>query len=294
MPDLIKPLRVLLYEDNDGYASSFKMAAQKKRIISEQVNNVDDLIDRIKENPKKYHFIVLDAKAFNQEGALPGSESELNLIRIFREFEKIQNENQLLIHHCINTGFADIKLKMISSNIVPCKIFEKGNETLLFEYIISEYWKTDKAQIDFKFPQIFEFAAIYFSEADKELLYDLFEHDKYSSVQIADRVNNLASLRRIVEHLIDIIHVQYLGGIPTFSSSAKRVKEISDFLKSKRDIPPHIYNIVTGIRETANSYGSHTPEQAIHIRDYPNSEIISSYAKNLKSVFDWANSKLIK
>jgi hypothetical protein len=287
---LVKPLKVLLYEDKDDYAQSFKTNAQRHRIIVERVDNVDDLLERLEENLKKYHYVILDARAYRHEGQQAGTEHEIYLAKIFQELERLQHKHQTKIFYCINTGFADLKLKI--ADTVDCPIFEKGEEDKLFAKIIEDYHRTEEAGIDFKFPEIFQFASIYFSAADLEVLYDLFKKEKYCSTAIADRVSNLSNLRRITEHLIDIIHVRYLNGQPVPSSPGVRLREITDYLNGNNEIPTHIYGIITNIRKTASNYASHTPEQASKIGDYPDANIIEGYAKGLTAVFSWAQSKL--
>jgi hypothetical protein len=288
----VKPLRILHYEDEkEGYADSFKLTAQLNRIIVDWVDNVDDLVERLEENPKKYNYVVLDAKAYNQEGQLPGTENEMNLIRVFRELERIQSKHQIKIPRCINTGQADVKLRISGSKIVDCRIFDKGNEQELCDYIWTEYEKTEEAQTDFKYPDVFEFAASHFTDADKEHLYELYNKDKYSSVSIADRVVNLANLRRAAESLMIVIHNKYLGGYPQIANN-RRLGEVADHLNKEGLIPIHLYGVLTNIRKTANQYGSHPPGTEQELAEYPSADLISGYALGLKDVFKWAKGKL--
>jgi len=285
-----KPINVLLYEDKPDYAGSFKTSAQKQRIIVKIVDNGDELLEVLRDTPRKYQFVVLDARAFMHEGQQSGTEDEMNLLPIIRDLDKFKQEQQVTLPYCINTGFADLKLRL--ANKVNCPVFEKGNEDKLIQHIWDEYMKTDDAKLLMSHPEIFGLAIDHFDAASYAVLSGLFQNGQHLASGIAERVNNLSSLRRTVEHLMDLVHGNYLGNAVSISSAGNRLGEITRFLNDKNDIPVHIFSTITSIRKIAGNYGSHTPNKQKEIDAYPSGELIGGLATSLKDVFIWAK-KLI-
>lgn len=289
-----KPIRILLYEDKPDYAASFRLLAQKSRVITEQVDNVDDLLERLKTKPSRYQFLVLDARAYNQEGQQEGTEDEVNLFRIFRELQQLEYEQKLHIPHCINTGFADINLRL-GGNVVKCPIFEKGDEQSLLKHIWDTYNDSDHAKIRFAHPEIFGFVDAHFAQADLEVVSNLFKNDKYTSFRIEDRIASLSALRRCAEHLADLLYDGYLGSSPgIIKTQASRLGDVVQYLSDQKDIPVHVHSNLTAIRKIASAYGSHTPQAANAIADYPTHNTIIGLALGLADTFAWASTKLTK
>ncbi|MBD1367422.1 hypothetical protein IDJ77_26665 [Mucilaginibacter sp. ZT4R22] len=280
-----KAINILLYEDKPDYSASFRTTAQKQRILTKATDNADELLELLKSSPRKYVFIVLDARAFMHEGQAVGTEDEMNLIKIIQDLEEFKRQNHLTLPYCINTGFADLKLRL--SNKVSCPIFEKGNEAELIDHIWIEYMRTDDAKLLMEHPEIFGFATDHFDDAAYAVLANLFTGKKYLSLNIAQRVNNLAALRRTAEHLMDIINNDYLGNVVPPSGS--RLNDITAYLNLNQDIPVHVFSTVTSIRKIAGYFGSHTPSTSQEIAAYPSGELIGGLASSLKDVFIWAH-----
>lgn len=288
---IIKPINILLYEDNPGYRDSFKLAAQKQRIITDTFDNVDNLLETLEGNPRKHKFVVLDARAYLHEGQTQGTESEANLHKIFREITRIGKEQDRIIPYCINTGFAEVRLQY--QEVLECRVFEKGHENDLFQYIWESYNNTDSAKLRVAYPQIFEFVDIFFDHADMETLSSLLLNNKYESNAIVDRINNLTNLRRLIEHTMDIIFDQYLGrqgGI--VSSKASRSSDIINHLNRIGVVPPQVFGAIVNILRTASSFGSHTPEQATLIVDYPSNNSIKGLTYGFFEVIGWVKKLL--
>lgn len=288
---IIKPINILLYEDNPGYRDSFKLAAQKERIITEAFDNVDNILETLEDNPRKHKFVVLDARAYLHEGQAQGTESEANLHKIFRELEKIGKQQDRVIQYCINTGFAEVKLQY--QEVLPCPIFEKGHEADLFRYIWDCYNKTDGAKLRQDYADIFRFADTYFDDANLEVLSSLLHNKNYESKSIAHRVNNLSSLRRLTEHIMDILYQHHLhlqSGI--IRSRASRASDIINYLNNSGDAPPQVFGAAVNILKTASNFGSHTPEKAAGIDDYPTSNSIIGLTFGYFEIIFWANKLL--
>lgn len=282
-----KPINILLYEDNPGYRDSFKLAAQKERIITEAYDNADNILEVLEENPRKHKFVVLDARAYLHEGQSQGTESEANLHKIFREIERIGKKQDRIIQYCINTGFAEVKLQY--QEVLPCRIFEKGQETELFKYIWDSYNNTDGAIVRHDYPDMFAFVDAYFDDPNTEVLTALLLKKNYESNSIAARVSNLASLRRLVEHAMDIIFANYLNSQPgVVKSQATRVKDIINHLNNNNDVPPHVFGAVINTMKTASNFGSHTPDQAAEIDDYPSNNSIIGLTFGYFDIISWA------
>jgi hypothetical protein len=287
----IRPIKVLLYEDKKEYQDSFKVAARAERIITEVVDNVEDLLETITSNPKKYQFIVLDARAYLKEGQQEGTEDEANLTKILLELNKLKYTGGPTIPYCVNTGFADIKLRIKAT--IDCPIFEKGDEENLFKHIWATYNDTDNAKLRFKYPKVFEFVDSQFSDPNIEVLSSLLLNDKYTSAQLADRVNNLSTLRNISEHIMDILHNKYLNGIPDMSGNlGGRLGAIAKHMFDTKDMPVHVHGTLISIRKVANEYGSHSPQQAQNIADYPGAYTITGLTLGLFDVLAWAQTKV--
>jgi len=286
-----RPIRILLYEDKRDYAASFKTFAQRARIITDHVDNADDLLEKLNTSPKSYQFIVLDARAYMHEGQQEGTEDEMNLITVVQELDKLKYRKKINIPYCINTGFADLKLRL--SGKVDCKIFEKGAETEVFEYIWCTYRSSDKAKLTVGHPEIFEFATDHFSDTEFDVLSELFLNNRFNNSEIPERVNNLNTLRRTLEHLLDVIFTKYLknqSGIITHES--RRLGEISKHLNDNGEMPVHVFCAITSIRKIAGAFGSHTSTKGDNANMLPSSELIAGLAFSLKDIFSWASSKI--
>ena len=286
-----KPIRILLYEDNAIYTEAFKLMARKERIITEHVTNVDDLLEKLNENHKRFQFLVMDARAYMHEDDKEGQEDEMNLLTIIQELGKLKYEKDVILPYCINTGFADLKQRM--GNKVDCPIFEKGNEAALFDFIWETFANTDIAKLLHDHPAIFGVVDDFFDDADYQLIISLFKNGKFRSDNIPDRVDSLHKLRRTVENLMDLIHWKYLGNDPTIvTAPGSRLREITERIHANEGIPVHVFGTLTSIRKTAGAYGSHTPEQATALAEYPSGDYIAGLAMSLKDVFTWAKTKL--
>ena len=287
----MKPIDILLYEDVPSYRDSFKLLAQKKRILVEAVDNVDVLLETLEGNTRKHKFIVLDARAYLHEGQGPGSESEANLHKIFREIDSIAKKQDRVIPYCINTGFAEIKLQY--QEVLPCRIFEKGNEEELLQFIWDSYNDTDGAKLRMDYPEQFEFADIYFDDANIEVLSGLLAKKRFESNRIVDRINNLSNLRRLVEQTMDTIFVNYLHQQPDIiRSRASRAGDILNHLNSNGLVPPQVYGAIMNILKTASNFGSHTPQQAEQIADYPTNNSIIGLTYGFYEIISWAKKLL--
>ena len=286
-----KPITILHYEDSPTYRDSFKTIAQANRIIVDAVDNVDLLLEKLEEDPRKHKFVVLDARAFLHEGQTSGSESEVNLIKIFLEIDKIAKAQGRIIPFCINTGFADVKLS--HAGVVPCEIFEKGDELNLLKYIWESYNGLDDSKLRKQHPGCFEFADTYFDLPNLALLTELLKGDSFESNDIAKRVINLSSLRRLNEHIMDILYIKHLhspSGV--IKSSASRANDIFFHINDSKRVPPEIHGAWTSIYKVASNFGSHTPEEAYKISDYPSANTIIMLTFGLLNIIDWANNLL--
>jgi hypothetical protein len=287
----IKPIKVLVLEDVKLYADAFSGKARKAQILTEIVDNVDDLLLKITTSPKKYQFLVLDARAYMHEGDKEGDEDEMNLITVVQELDKLKYESGIYIPYCINTAFADLKLRL--GKKVACKIFEKGHEDELFKYIWETYNSADAVKIRFQYPNVFAVADEHFSEQNIGLLSKLLIDGHYDSNNIGDRVRNLGTLRVIAEHLMDILHAKYLSGVPDVSRDlGRRLGTIVNYMNEQHDLPVHINGTLTSIRKTASEFGNHTPQQASSLSNYPTNNTIAGLTFCLFDVFSWAKTKL--
>lgn len=288
-----KPISILLYEDNALYRDSFKLIAQRKRILVDAVDNVEVLIETLESNPRKHKFVVLDAKAYLHEGQT-SQESEDYLHKVFRELERIAKKQDRLLPYCINTGFADIKLRF--NEVLECPIYEKGSEEDLINYIWETYNNTDAAVLRRDYPDVFEFADTYFDDASLELLSNLLHKKRFESNSLADRVENLARLRRLNEHLMDILRHEHLKvELSDITNNAgRRTIEIIDYLRNVRgeNVPGHITNSVKDIYYTASEFGSHSVIQAETVPDYPSSYGIVGLTNGFLETILWLKKKI--
>jgi len=291
MATITKPITILHYEDTPSYRDSFKGMAQANRIIVDAVDNVDLLIEKLEEDHKKHKFVVLDARAFLHEGQKAGSESEANLIKIFRELERISYEQQRFLPYCINTGFADVKVS--HSEVVNCKIFEKGNEQDLINYIWETYNNSSDAIVRKNYPECFEFADQYFDEPSLAILTEILKGDNFKTNSIANRVMVLATLRRLNEHLIDILFDQYLNSSSgIINSRAGRTKDIFYHIMENEAVPAQIDSGFKSLYRITSEYGSHTPEDAQKILDYPSNHTMVALTYNFLDIVSWAKNLL--
>jgi hypothetical protein len=283
----MKPINILLYEDNQSYRDSFKLKAQQNRILVDATDNVDELLETLEDNPRKHKFVVLDARAYLHEGQAQGTESEANLHKIFRQIEKIARKQDRVIPFCINTGFAEIKLQY--QEVIECPIYEKGNEDQLLQYIWDSYNDTDGAKLRLNYPDLFEFADSYFDDADLEVLFNLLHKNKFESNSIVDRISSLSNLRRLIEHTMDIVFRVHLNNqVGIIRSRSSRASDLINFLNNNGAVPTHIFGNVLNILKTASNYGSHTPEQASKIADYPSNNSIVSLTYGFFEIAQWA------
>jgi len=285
-----KPISILLYEDDPGYRASFKLIAQQKRIIVDAVDNVDVLVETLENNPRKHKFVVLDAKAYLHEGQT-SQESEDYLHKVFREIKRIAIKQDRLLPYCINTGFADIKLRF--NEVLDCPIYEKGSEEQLLQYIWEVYNESDIAKLRSNYSHVMDFADHYFDDANFKVLCSLLLKQKFESNNLVDVISNLSQLRRIVEHTMDIIHREHLhsqSGIVYNRST--RTSDVINYLNKNTDVPPQVFGNVVNILKTASNFGSHTPEQAAAMEDYPTNNTVIGLVYGYFETASWAKKLL--
>jgi hypothetical protein len=280
-----KPIDVLLYEDNAAYSSSFKALAQAKRILVTSVTNVDSLLEALEAAPKKYQFVVLDARAFLHEGQSSGTESESNLIKIFREIPKIAEKIGRPLPYAINTGFANIASS--HKEVVDCKVFEKGEEDKLIKHIWGTFENSLIGQLRRDY-SAFEFAEEYFDDVNFGVLVKLLEGKQFEARDITRRVANLMAMRRLNEHVMDIVHDLHLNGAIAINNQGRRTLEIADVLRSNGVMLDHVYYSVLNIYRTASNFGSHTPQTQAEIDKYPSHETLTSCTHALLATMAWA------
>ncbi|MGV2451016.1 UNVERIFIED_CONTAM: hypothetical protein POZ17_11635 [Ralstonia mannitolilytica] len=286
-----KPITTLLYEDTPDYVNSFKTSAQAKRILVKSIDNVEELTQEMSTNLRKYSFLVLDARAFLKPGQLKGTESELNLFKIF-DYIKDLNRQGIYLPYCINTGFADIKTQLNNYD-VPCEIFEKGNEDKLFDFIWSTHNNSDVGKLLVSFPAIFELAQRMFDDTNFELLKELYSRDNYNLPGITERVKNLQTIRKTSEHLFDLVYSNYLGGLGgIINSNGSRFSDITNYLFQQKDLPIHLNSFLITLRKTCSEYGAHNPQAAASIQDYPSNNFITSLSIGLIDIYEWAKMKI--
>jgi len=292
--ELSKPITILLYEDDELYSQSFILRAQKHRILVSVVNNVEVLFELLETDHKKYKFIVLDARAYLKEGQSPGEESESNLIKIFRELAILEQKVHRTFSCAINTGFADIKLKIEST--VPCPIFEKGQEEKLFEHIKANFIDSDLGKLHKDHPDVISFMENYFEQSNYDLIIHFLKTQKYKSNDAASRIRNLAELRRVHEHIWDILYEQYLHKplIDFKGDPGKRTGQIRNFINGdQRTIPSFIFHWSDDLFMAASNYGDHNPVVDSSLENLPSSYFITSLFHGLLETICWCNN-LIK
>ena len=290
--ELIKPIRILLYEDNQDYIDRFKLEAQKHRILVEAVTNVDSFFEVLGSNPHKFKFLILDAIAFLHEGQTSGSESEANLIKIFRDLAILEKKLGRVFPCAINTGFANIKLSY--QEVVPCPIFEKGNESVLLEHIKAQFINSEIGVLYAQYPEIMAFCESNLNDTNFSLFINLLKNENFACERIDERVKNLSSLRRLNESIFDLIFVNYLfnaSGI--IKSTSSRVNDIAHYLRDKNDIPPPIFGATVNIQKTASTYGCHNPDEASKLGYYPTSYTLKTLTNGLIDIIIWAKTKIL-
>jgi hypothetical protein len=289
---MAKPINILLLDDKKEYCEGFKTRAQQQRILVDAVDNLENLLELLEENRKKYQFVVLDARAFAKEGQQEGSEHESHLFKAFREIKRIEQKYNRHISYCVNTGFADLKLNY-SEEIIGCKVFGKGNEDDLLQFIWQSFNNKDSARLRANYSDVFNFADTYFDEANWEVLFSLLHKEKYESRNISDIISSLSSLRRLTEHTLDIIFRHYLRQISgVIRSRSTRSSDIINYLNDRGVVPPQVFGGVVNILKTASNFGSHTPAEAVNIEDYPTNNSIKALTYGYFEVVNWANKLL--
>lgn len=285
---MTKPINILLLDDKKEYREGFKTRAQQQRVLTDAVDNLETLLELLEENRKKYQFVVLDARAFAKEGQQDGSEHEAQLIKAFREIKGIEQKYNRYIPYCVNTGFADLKLQY-SEEIIGCKVFEKGKEDDLLKYIIEEYLNREETKIKAAKPEIFEFTDKYFDDVNNNMLITLLKNNTFQSNDIVVRVSNLADLRRICEHLADILFDKHLGSpAGIINTKASRAFDVFNYYKSNGSLPTQVNGAIRNLLATTSNYGSHNPQQATTIADYPSSDSITGLTYGLFEAIRWA------
>lgn len=291
---MIRPyaIDIIMLEDKPLYQGSFEAQASKERMIVKSVDNAEDLIDLIREKPRKYKFIVLDARAFFTEGEQQGTEDEANLIYVFRELKNIQVENGVTLHYAINTGFADIKLR--HEKRVDCPIFEKGNEAELFDYIWEVQNKTEEAFVKSNFPEIIPLYDIHFTDKVKEKVLSLYNNNGFNNSSLKSRLENLSSLRMINEQIMDILYEEIHGKTwrDITESIGGRSKAIALALGSLGTISDYLRDVCVGIYHMSSKYGEHSEEDVKEDSGFPTNRMIDGYAKGLLELFIASNKLL--
>jgi hypothetical protein len=92
---------------------------------------------------------------------------------------------------------------------------------------------------------------------------------------------------------MDIIFNQYLNrqeGI--VKNRGTRASDVINHLNSNKVPPTQVFGAVVNILKTASNYGSHTPEQAADITDYPTKNSIIGLTFGFIETILWAKKLL--
>lgn len=286
------PITILMLEDNPEYKASFELMASKDRILVKSVDNAEDLIIILKENPRKYKFIVLDARAFFTEGEKKGAETEINLIYLFREIKNVEKEYGVILPYAINTGFADIKIS--HEKKVDCPIFSKNSESELIQYIWDEQNKTKEAYVKKEFPEIVPLFDAFLTDKVQEKVISLYFHHNYNNASLGDRLTSLSSLRMINEQILDVLFKELHGRTwkDITDKIGSRSRVIAEHLESYHDISSSMRDECINIYKTASKYGEHGEEDIKDDREFPSHRMIAAHAMGILELFKKANKLL--
>jgi hypothetical protein len=191
MGEKIKPINALIIDDEQQYIDALKVSANKKRIILDHANNLEDGIVKLR-TKKNIEFVILDGKCFVD--ADQTNTVENMPIRAQRYIEDINREQNRQIFYCINTGYFD--QQFVQASGVIDRIFNKDNETAekMFEYI----WQVVPTSDEYKLRNKYEDAFMPFTEGYLKMEYEY---------RLIDMLNKLESGTCIIDDFITIRHL---------------------------------------------------------------------------------------
>jgi hypothetical protein len=147
------PIRALIIDDNKGYNDSLKLAAREEKIIIESTENLEDGIEKLRNN-KHLQFVILDGKCFVDADAQATGSTVSNMpVRALQDIQDINRDQNREIHYCVNTGFVDD----LGANFEGVfKVFDKSDSKILCDFIKESVENTKLYQLKKKYKETFE------------------------------------------------------------------------------------------------------------------------------------------
>lgn len=289
-------LNVLMIDDEEDFHASLKnFAATKHRIILHNKTNLKDGIDEILRN-RNISAVILDGKAPLKPGQAKGTEKTNFVFNAIDELNRIDRELNRHLPFCVLTAWYEQLAESLEGRgpVYDKKALstDESQKNRLFADLKEQVQKGDRTQTRKKYREIFEFVDEYFDDGNAEAIITLLTKETYCSNNIANRITSLASIRRISEHLMDILWTKYLNKTHSelTQASGKRTKEIIEYFDRNHSsvTPKPVFHCVCNIYHTASTYGNHNETSASALAYYPSSYLVSNLTFGLLETILWA------
>jgi cold shock CspA family protein len=189
-------LNVLWIDDEHEKLTGTKGRAKKQGIILHPYKSLNGGVDELKRNYPFYDGVLLDAKFFENEEDLSGTEDTNNIHRAKEELLQLPKRFELFVL----TGQAEAYEDRTFRQVFPSKIYVKGNDDeteRLFADIKEAASKQPDTQLRHQYKTAFDVCTERFIGEDAGL--DLLSMLKYDSIENVD--DHFNRMRRVLEDL---------------------------------------------------------------------------------------------
>jgi hypothetical protein len=254
-------------------------------------DNWTDAQKELEDNWNEVAGIILDFKGKRTSASRSHDKSHLTMaIGWLRE----QKSKRKYFPVYIYTGFAEEAIEIYPIDELIRGVYDKDRHN--FRYVVQEIIKdieiTRIIKLEVKYPEPYQMVKEFFSEPNKEFFIKLFINDNFLSTTIEQRIENLINLRRLHEHLWDIICEHYLfKDLDDFiAEPGKRTKQIRELVNGDaKIIPSFIYSWSNNLYNLASSYGDHNPINDPKFDNLPSIFVIANLCYGLLEAMVWCN-----
>ncbi|WP_138994896.1 hypothetical protein [Larkinella sp. C7] len=198
-----KPINVLFIDDESAVRDSLYTEAKRRQILIKGVDNLDDGLLEIRNNPR-IKFIILDGKAYRHRGQVKGTEGGNFAVKAVQDIPRLGHELNRYLPFCFYTGFADLAGDLSGADHKVINKNEVNASTKLFDYIWQTYYDSEEAKLRNSYNDLFEAVELMKSQEAEEVLIKLLKSNE--KLQVADYKSILVNVRSLQELVYKAIY----------------------------------------------------------------------------------------
>lgn len=199
----IKPINVLFIDDDAAVRDSLYTEAKRRQILIRGVDNLDDGLLEIRNNPR-IKFIILDGKAYRHRGQVKGTESGNFAVKAVQDIPRLGSELNRYLPFCFFTGFADLAGDLSGADHKVINKNEVNASNKLFDYIWQTYHGSEEAKLRDNYHDLFSAVELMNSLEAEDILINLLKSNE--KLQATDYKSILVNARSLQELIYKAVH----------------------------------------------------------------------------------------